>query len=104
MSKALKLEVIKFSYPEIKGIDKKDINTHSLRAGGGRGCATFGWIQTHRIAKMGRRWSDTFKEYISDQLYSFYKDVLMGMKHQLNFVCVKGGPLRAITRSMMSTA
>ena len=34
MSKLLKLAAIKLSYPEIKGIYIKDINTHYLRAGG----------------------------------------------------------------------
>ena len=43
MSKVLKLEAIKLAYPEIKGIDIDNINTHSLRSGGK--CTTFGRIK-----------------------------------------------------------
>ena len=32
ISKALKLAAIKLDYPEIRGIETKDINTHYLRA------------------------------------------------------------------------
>ena len=51
MSKVLKLASIKLFYLEIKVIDIKDINTHSLRAGGGGG--TFDRIQRQRNTKMG---------------------------------------------------
>ena len=34
MSKALKMTSIKLTYPEIKGIDIRDIKSHSLRARG----------------------------------------------------------------------
>ena len=46
------------------------------------------------IQKIDRWKSYTFKEYISDQLHSFYKGRSMDMKLQLSFVCVKGGLLR----------
>ena len=62
MSKVLKLEAIKLAYPEIKGIDIDNINTHSLRSGGGGGCTTFGRIQIQVNTKMGKLRLYIFKE------------------------------------------
>ena len=47
---------------------------------------------------MGRWKSDTFKEYISEQLSSFTKGMSTAMRTRFNFVNVEGGVLRDITK------
>ena len=54
------------------------------------------------IQKMGRWRSDTFKEYISEQLNSFTKGMSTAMRRQFNFVNVKGGVLRDITNTVVA--
>ena len=53
MSKALKLEAIKLSHPEIKGIKIKDLKTHSLRALGGNDLYLAGY-KNKKIQKIGQ--------------------------------------------------
>ena len=45
------------------------------------------------IQKMGRWTSDTFKEYISEQLNLFTKGMSKAMSQRFNFVNVEGGVL-----------
>ena len=55
------------------------------------------------IQKMGRWRSDTFKEYISEQLNSFTKGMSKVMRQRFNFVNVKGGGvLRDITNTVVA--
>ena len=49
---------------------------------------------------MGQWRSETFKEYISDQLNSFYKGMLTEIKRRLNFFYIKGGAIRKTTKEM----
>ena len=53
------------------------------------------------IQKMGRWRSDTFKEYISEQLSSFTKGMSKAMRRQFNFVNVEGGVLSDVTNTVM---
>lgn len=50
---------------------------------------------------MGRWRSDTFKEYISEQLSSFTKGMSKNMRRRFNFVNVEGGVLRDVTNTIM---
>ena len=54
------------------------------------------------IQKMGRWRSDTFKEYISEQLSSFTKGMSTAMRRRFNFVNVEGGVLRDITNTVVA--
>ena len=97
MSKVLKLAAIKLAYLEVKGIYIKDINTHSLRSGVTNAIHLEGY-KDRETQKMCQWKSDTLKDYISYQLHSFYKGVLMDMKSQQKKICFKGGAIRNITR------
>ena len=55
------------------------------------------------IQKMGRWRSDTFKEYISEQLSSFTKGMSTAMRTRFNFVNVEGGVLRDITKRCINS-
>ena len=65
-------------------------------------CTTFRRIKRQGNTKTGLWWSETFKECISDQLYSFYKSISTDTKLRLNFVCAEEGALLSIKREMMS--
>ena len=54
------------------------------------------------IQKMGHWCSDTFKEYISEQLSSFTKGMSRNMRKRFNFVNDKGGVLRDVTNTVMA--
>ena len=54
------------------------------------------------IQKMGRWRSDTFKEYISEQLSSFTKGRSRNMRMRFNFVNVEGGVLSDVTNTVMA--
>ena len=55
-----------------------------------------------QIQKMGRWRSDTFKEYISDQLSTFSDGMSTDMKKTFNFVNIAGGELAKVTRAMLA--
>ena len=52
---------------------------------------------------MGRWRSDTFKEYIMEQLSAFTKGMSTNMKRRFNFVNVEGGVLKDITKECINT-
>ena len=51
---------------------------------------------------MGRGRSDTFREYIPEQLNSFAKGMSTAMRRRFNFVNVEGGVLRDITNTVVA--
>ena len=53
---------------------------------------------------MGRLRSNTFKEYISDQLSTFSKGMSKDMKKSFNFVNIAGGELTNVTEATVATA
>ena len=55
-----------------------------------------------KIQKMGRWTSNTFKEYISEQLNLFTKGMSKAMSQRFNFVNVEGGVLRDVTNTCMA--
>ena len=61
------------------------IDTHSLRAGGANALSLSGFSE-YQIQKMGRWRSETFKEYISDQLSSFTDGMSEAMSQTFKFV------------------
>ena len=52
----------------------------------------------HEIQTMGQWRSNTFKKYISEQLDKFTKGMSNSMRRRFNFVNVKGGVVREITK------
>ena len=52
---------------------------------------------------MGLWRSNTFKEYIMEQLSSFTKGMSTNMKRRFNFVNVEGGVLKDITKDCINT-
>ena len=89
-------------YESRRGIPTDRIDTHSLRAGGANALHLSGYSD-REIQKMGRWRSDTFKEYIMEQLSAFTKGMSTNMKRRFNFVNVKGGVLRDITKECINT-
>lgn len=68
----------------------KEFDTHSLRGGGANALSLAGYSD-REIQKMGSRWkSNTFKEYISDQLSQFSEGMSKSIKKLFNFVDVEG--------------
>ena len=78
------------NYPEVKGIPIDQIDTHSLR-GGGANAISLSSYSDREIQKMGWCKSDTFKEYISDQLSDLSKGTSKSTKKVFNFVSIEGG-------------
>ena len=100
--RALKIAAIAKDYESLRGIPTNRIDTHSLRAGGANALHLSGYSD-REIQKMGRWRSDTFKEYISEQLSSFTKRMSTNMRRRFNFVNVEGGVLRDITKECVNT-
>ena len=100
--RALKIAAVAKEYDTYRGIPIARIDTHSLRAGGANALHLAGYSD-REIQKMGRWRSDTFKEYISEQLDKFTKGMSTKMRRNFNFVNVKGGVLRDITRNVLNS-
>ena len=98
---ALKFAGQQLDYPD-RGIPIDRIDTHSLRGGGANALSLAGYTD-RQIQKMGRWRSDTFKEYISDQLSEFSEGMSKSMKKTFNFVNVEGGVLNDITNHAINT-
>ena len=79
----------KLDYPE-RGIPIGAIDTHSLRSGGANALHLAGYSD-REIQKMGRWRSDTFKEYIRENLSVFSQGMSAAMKKTFKFVNVHGG-------------
>ena len=99
--RALKIAAIAKDYESLRGIPISRVDTHSLRAGGANALHLAGY-KDREIQKMGRWRSDTFKEYISEQLDKFTKGMSTNMRRRFNFVNVEGGVLRDITRTVVN--
>ena len=97
----LKAATVVLNYPEMKGISIGRINTHSLRGSGANALSLSGY-SNREIQKMGRWKSDTFKEYISDQLSDFSEGMSKSMKKVFNFVNTKGGVYSDTTLTMVN--
>ena len=100
--RALKVAAVAKNYESFRGIPVSRIDTHSLRAGGANALHLSGYSD-REIQKMGRWRSDTFKEYISEQLSSFTKGMSTAMRTRFNFVNVEGGVLRDITKRCINS-
>ena len=98
--KALKNMGQILNYPEYKGIPIDRIDTHSLRGGGANALSLSGYSDT-QIQKMGRWQSDTFKEYISDQLSAFSEGMSTAMSTRFNFVNIEGGVWTDVTDTIL---
>ena len=97
--KELKIAAVALNY-ESRGIPVTRIDTHSLRAGGANALHLSGYAD-REIQKMGRWTSETFKEYIQEQLSSFTEGMSTKMRQRFNFVNVEGGILNNITNTIM---
>ena len=101
MRKGIKLAAAALDYRNNKGIDVSQVDTHSFRAGGANALHMAGYMD-RQIQKMGRWRSDTFKEYISDQLSTFSDGMSTDMKKTFNFVNIAGGELTNITTATLA--
>jgi len=99
---AVKYAAKELNYPENKGIPIERIDTHSLRGGGANALSLAGYSD-REIQKMGRWKSNTFKEYVSDQLSQFSEGMSKSMKKLFNFVNVEGGVLHDVTNTAVNT-
>ena len=99
--KEIKVCAIALDYKTRRGIPVTRIDTHSLRGGGAMALHLSGYSD-REIQKMGRWTSDTFKEYISEQLNLFTKGMSKAMSQRFNFVNVEGGVLRDVTNTCMA--
>ena len=86
---SLKAAAEKLDYPE-RGIPIESIDTHSLRSGGANALHLAGYSD-REIQKMGRWRSDTFKEYIRENLSVFSQGMSTAMKKTFRFVNIQGG-------------
>jgi len=76
---------------------------HSFRAGGAKALFMAGYTDT-QIHKMGRWRGETFKEYISDQLSTFLKEMSKSMMKSFNFVNIAAGVLKDVATSTLNKA
>jgi hypothetical protein len=101
ISKALKQATATLQYPLYRGIPIKRIDTHSLRIGGACALALNGFSEMH-IQKMGWWRSDTFKEYVHEELHCFSDGMAKAMKQCFKFVNVTGHALTDITSHIIN--
>ena len=97
----LKLAAIKLSYSEIKIIEIKDINTHSLTSRCGK-YTTFG-----RIQRQGNTKNESMAVIYIQGIHIIPIALILqrhinGHEISTKFVCVEGGMLWTITRETMS--
>ena len=98
---SLKFAATQLNYPENKGIPIERIDTHSLRIGGANALSLAGYSD-REIQKMGRWRSQTFKEYVREQLSDFSEGMSKSMKQMFNFVNVEGGVWHDITQTAIN--
>lgn len=89
VGESLKAAALKLDYPA-RGIPIESIDTHSLRTGGANALHLAGYSD-REIQKMGRWRSDTFKEYIRENLSVFSQGMSASMKKTFRFVNIQGG-------------
>jgi hypothetical protein len=102
ISTTLKLAAVALEYPSLRGIPIDRIDTHSLRSGGANALALNGYSD-REIQKMGRWRSQTFKEYIREELNTFATGMSKKMKTKFNFVNIAGGVYHDITNDVINT-
>ena len=105
MRSNLKFAAVALNYPTVKGIPEELVDTHSLRIGGANALALSGYSD-REIQKMGRWRSQTFKDYVREQIASFSEGMAKNMKKKFNFVNVCAGAhsgLVDITNTMVVT-
>ena len=89
--KEIKVCALALDYETRQAIPLNRINTYLLWAGGAMALHLSGYSDC-KIQKMGRRWrSETFKEYISEQLNLFTRGMSKTMSCRFNLVNVEGG-------------
>lgn len=87
-------------YPTNKGIPIHRVDTHSLRSGGANALSLSGYSD-REIQKMGRWRSQTFKEYIREELSCFSAGMSTNMKQKFNFVNIEGGVYSDVTDAIL---
>jgi hypothetical protein len=97
---SLKLAAKMLDYPRNKGIPIERVDTHSLRSGGANALSLSGFSD-REIQKMGRWRSQTFKEYIREELSCFSTGMSTKMKTKLNFVNIAGGVYNDVTDAIV---
>ena len=100
----LKMAASKLNYPE-RGMPIGAIDTHSLRSGGANALHLAGYTD-REIQKMGRWRSDTFKEYIRENLSVFSQGMSTSMKKSFKFVNVHAGvdsDIREVTEAVIAS-
>ena len=98
VSAALKAAAIKLDYEFTRGIPDSAIDTHSLRAGGANALHLSGYSD-RVIQKMGRWTSNTFKEYIRENISIFSEGLSKGMATPFQFVNVHAGAVKDVTEA-----
>lgn len=98
----LKLAAIALDYPSRCGIPIDRVDTHSLRSGGANALALNGYSD-REIQKMGRWRSQTFKEYIREELSCYSTGMSTNMKRKFNFVNIAGGVYHDVTPTLIHT-
>jgi hypothetical protein len=99
----LKMAATVLEYPERRGIPIERIDTHSLRIGGANALHLAGYSD-REIQKMGRWRSETFKEYVREQLSNFSEGMSRSMSKKFEFVNIEGGVCHDISRTVMGMA
>jgi hypothetical protein len=97
---SLKQAARALEYPEQKGIPIDRVDTHSLRSGGANALSLAGFSDRD-IQKMGRWRSETFKEYIREELACFSEGMSKKMKLRFAFVNIAGGVYTDITEQVV---
>ena len=103
VSAGLKGASVKLDYEYKRGIPEEAIDTHSLRAGGAN-APHLNCYYDREIQKMGRWTSDTFKEYIRENLSIFSDAMSKAMKTDFQFVNVHSGAVKDVTESTIESA
>jgi hypothetical protein len=85
----IKLAAKELLYPEQRGIEVRQVDTHSLRGGGANALHLSGYSD-RQIMKMGRWKSKAFLEYIREELGSFSAGMSQSMKRVFKYVNIAG--------------
>ena len=102
VSAGLKAAAKRLDYEFGRGIPIDAIDTHSLRAGGANALHLNGYSD-REIQKMGRWTSDTFKEYIRENISIFSEGMSKAMKKDFQFVNVHAGAIKDVTEYAIDT-
>ena len=89
MREGIKAAAETLCYPETRGIEIDDVDTHSLRGGGANALHMAGYTD-RQIMKMGRWKTKTFLEYIREELGCFSSGMSRAMKRVFKYVNASG--------------